>query len=166
MFLSAKKTYQQANYLTANPMKLVLMCYEGAISNIKLASRAYADKDYAAKGKALQKALDIIYELNASLDMEKGGDIAKNLRTLYSYMSRILTEADMKRDVKMFDHVVNMLEELESAWKTMAKPVLVESNKEGANQVSEAKSIKNHHIGAAPYGSVLSTTTVARAWSV
>src|SRR3990172_12139466 len=121
MYHNATRSYVQANYLTANPMKLVLMCYEGAISNLKLAHDSYLNKEYEAKGRALQKALDIIHELNASLDMNKGGEIAANLRSLYMYMTKALMEADLKKDLAIFGKVIKMLEELEGEWKEVAR---------------------------------------------
>ena len=120
MYEAAAKSYRQTNVLSADPLKLVRMCYEGAVCSLKLARDAYAARDYEAKGKALVKTLDIIHELNASLDMKKGGEVAKNLRGLYLYMTQALTEADLKRDLKVFDEVIRMLEELESAWKELA----------------------------------------------
>jgi flagellar protein FliS len=97
MYQQATRSYEQANYFTADPLRLVLMCYEGAISHLKLARESYLAKDYATKGRALLKAMDIIHELNASLDMQKGGEIAANLRSLYLFMTKALTEADLKR---------------------------------------------------------------------
>lgn len=120
MYETASKSYRQTNFLSADPLKLVRMCYEGAIGSLKLSRDAYIAREYEAKGKALVKTLDIIHELNASLDMEKGGDIAKNLRALYLYMTQALVDADLKRDMKVFDAVIHMLEELESAWQELA----------------------------------------------
>lgn len=120
MYENAAKSYQQASFFTANPAKLVLMCYEGAISSLKLARDSYIAKEYETKGKALQKTLDIIHELNASLDVRKGGEIAVNLRALYMYMTQALTEADLKKNLPVFDHVIQMLEELESAWQEIS----------------------------------------------
>jgi flagellar protein FliS len=120
MYQDVVKSYQQANFFTADPLKLVIMCYEGAISSLKLARDSYAAKEYEAKGKALQKALDIIHELNASLDMQKGGEIAANLRSLYHYITQALIEGDLKRDLNIFEKAIRMLEELESAWKAIA----------------------------------------------
>ena len=108
------------SFFTANPLKLVLMCYEGAITSLKLARERYEAKDYETKGRALKKALDIIHELNASLDMNKGGEIAANLRALYGYMSQALTEADLKKDMGVFGEVIRMLEELEVEWKAIS----------------------------------------------
>ncbi len=120
MYQNATRSYEQASYLTANPMKLVLMCYEGAISSLKLAQDCYVAKEYEAKGRALKKTLDIIDELNASLNMKKGGEIAVNLRSLYTYMTKALTEADLKKDMVVFAKVTKMLEELETEWKEVA----------------------------------------------
>ena len=122
MYQEATKTYQEANFFTATPIKLVMMCYDGAIGSLKLARESYVKKEYEAKAKALQKAVDIIHELNASLDVKKGGEIARNLRSLYLYMIQRVTEADLKKDIRAFDDVIQMLEELESAWKAITVP--------------------------------------------
>jgi flagellar secretion chaperone FliS len=120
MYEAATKSYQEANFLSADPIKLVRMCYERAISSLKLARDSYIDRDYEAKGHALLKTLDIIHELNVSLDMEKGGEIAKNLRALYLFMTQSLIEADLKKDLAVFEDVIRMLAELESAWQGLA----------------------------------------------
>ena len=120
MYEAATRSYRRTNYLSADPLKLVCMCYEGAIGSLKLSRDAYIDRDYEAKGKALAKALDIIHELNASLDMENGGEVAKNLRALYLFMTQALIEADIKKDLTVFDAVIRMLEELGSAWREIA----------------------------------------------
>ena len=121
MYQQATKSYEQANYFTADPLRLVLMCYEGAISHLRLARESYLAKDYETKGKALIKALDILHELNVTLDMQKGGEIAANLRSLYLFMIRALTEADLKRNMTVFEQVIQMLEELEGEWKMVAE---------------------------------------------
>lgn len=120
MYQDVAKSYQQTKVLTANPLRLVLMCYDGAISSLKLARERYEAKDFEAKSRALQKALDIINELASSLDMKRGGEIARNLRSLYAYMTQALTEADLKREPAVFGRIAAMLEELESGWKTLA----------------------------------------------
>lgn len=115
-------TYQQVSFLTADPKKLILICYRQAILNLKAAREHFLAKEYEAKAKSLQKALDFICELNNALDFEKGGTIAKNLDTLYKYITRSLLEADLKRDVNIFAAIIEMLEELESAWEEICSP--------------------------------------------
>ena len=139
MYENALNSYQQTNVFTANPARLVLLCFEGAVSALKLARDSYIAKEYEAKGKALKKTIDIIHELNASLDMQKGGDIAVNLRAIYIYLTQALTEADLKKDIEAFDNGIRILQELESAWKEItgraageARPVSYASPVTGA----------------------------------
>ena len=109
--------YQQVGAMTADPKRLVLMCYEEAIRNLKIAREKYVSRDYEEKARALIKAQDFICALNSALDFEKGGEIASNLHALYNYMMHRLTEADLQRDLKAFDHIVWMLVELKAAWE-------------------------------------------------
>jgi flagellar secretion chaperone FliS len=121
MYEDVAKSYQQTNFFTADPLRLVLMCYDRAISSLKQARESYAANDYAAKGLAVKKTLDILYELSASLDMKKGGEIAVNLRSLYTYMTQALIEADLKKDLTVFGAIIRMLEELEVEWKGLSR---------------------------------------------
>lgn len=156
MYQNVAYTYREANVLTANPLKLVLMCYDGAITSLKLAKEAYIRKDYESKAKALRKALDIIHELDASLDMNRGGEISKNLRGLYLFMTQSLIEADLNRDLKMFGRIIGLLRELESAW------LAIGMNGE-ARPGEHQDDVKTQPAGI-PL-SVLKSASAARSWS-
>lgn len=147
MFQEAKSRYQEVNFKTAEPLKLVIMCYDEAIKNLGEAQRRYEAKDYEGKARALQKALDIINELNLSLDLERGGQIAKNLRSLYLFMTKTIVEADINRDVARFAEVSRMLQELGSAWKEIA----------AAERQEERPRL---------YGALAAAGASGRAWSV
>jgi len=117
MYGNGVGAYQQAAVITADPKRLVLMCYEEAIKNLKIARAKYLSRDYEEKAEALIKAQEIITALNSALDFEKGGEIASNLHALYNYMAHHLMEADLKRNIKGMDHIISMLVELKSAWE-------------------------------------------------
>lgn len=117
MYNNGIQGYRRTNVTTASPKKLVLMCYEGAIDQLKITKQMMAEQDYEGKVKAITKAQDIIKELLCSLDYEKGGDIATNLGSLYNYMLRRIIHADVKSDQNAIDEVVGMLSELKSAWE-------------------------------------------------
>ena len=120
MYGKGINAYRQTNVVTADPGRLVLMCYEGAIGSLKFAKEKYISKEYEAKAEAVQKAQAIISELMQALDFKKGGEVAGNLEALYNYMLRRITEGDIKGDVKIFDEVILMLGELESAWREIS----------------------------------------------
>lgn len=118
--------YRQTDVITADPKRLVLLCYEGAISSLKKAKEFFLSKEYEAKGKEIQRALDAICLLAQGLDLKNGGEVAANLASLYIYMSQCLIDADIEKDTGAIDEVVRMLEELESAWKEIgAKPRII-----------------------------------------
>ncbi len=109
--------YKQANVITADPKRLIILCYETVISNLKMARESYISKDYENKAKCIQKAQDIICELTNALDFEKGGEVAKNLFALYNFFTCHILEADLKRDVKALTECIVMMAELKSAWQ-------------------------------------------------
>jgi flagellar protein FliS len=109
--------YRRTNVITADPKRLVLMCYEGAIDSLKIGKQKIIEKDYEGKGKAIVKTKDIINELLCSLNFEKGGSIAKSLDSLYNYMLRRIIHADLDKDISAIDEVIGMLNELKSAWE-------------------------------------------------
>jgi len=117
MTTNGYSNYRQTNVMTADPKRLVIMCYEEAIRSLRLAAAKYASKDYMAKGQAVQKALDIINELREALDFERGGTIATSLETIYVFMTAHIIKSDQARDGKGFQQVASMLEQLKSAWE-------------------------------------------------
>jgi flagellar protein FliS len=117
MYSNGIQMYRKTNVVTADPKRLVLMCYEGAIDSLKIGIQKLAGKDYEEKGKNIAKARDIISELKSSLNFEQGGTIAANLDSLYNYMLKRITEADLENDVQAFEDVIGMLGDLKSAWE-------------------------------------------------
>jgi flagellar protein FliS len=64
--------------------------------------------------------VDIIQELNFTLNMEAGGEIAKNLRQLYAFMLERLFQANMRKDAGMIRETIKVLEGLNESWKAVA----------------------------------------------
>lgn len=114
--------YREVGVKTASQGKLVVMLYEGAVSNLEKAKNLIGPEGKIAAnhiesyGNYIQKAMDIISELEASLDMAKGGDIAKNLMSLYIYFNKQLLEVTISHDVSKIEFVMNMMNELHESW--------------------------------------------------
>jgi flagellar protein FliS len=96
------------------------MLYDGAIKFLKMAIEQIEAKNPEAKGKYISKAVDILFELNTVLDTEAGGEVAANLRKLYLFMGRHLTEANTEQDIGKIEEVIKLLEELNQGWKAIA----------------------------------------------
>lgn len=106
---------------TASPAKIVQLLYEKAIEHLNESEKLLEEGNYVQFSERVGKAQDIITELNLSLDMEKGGEIAKNLRALYTYMYRELVEAVLKKDKAKLLEVRGMLSDLLETWKEAMK---------------------------------------------
>ncbi len=117
--MNVANLYQQTTVTTQNRGRLIVLLYDGAIKFLRQAVVNLAAKDFQAKGRNLRKAQDIILELNTVLDMENGGEIASNLRSLYNFMNRHLTQANVKCDAEMIQDVIRILETLNQSWKTI-----------------------------------------------
>ncbi len=113
------ESYQRTAISTQSRGRLIVMLYEGAIKFMKLAIQEIEAGNWEAKGQYLNRAQDIISELNAVLDTEAGGEIARNLRRLYLFMNRRLAQANSKKDPQMIREVITLMEELNQSWKTI-----------------------------------------------
>lgn len=126
--LSPAKAYQrvgiESDFASASPHKLITLLYQGAISAVATAKNSLEDGQIAAKGTATSKAIDIILNgLLASLNLEQGGDLGRNLADLYEYMANRLLRANLENDAAGFDEVIGLLTTLHGAWLEIADKV-------------------------------------------
>jgi len=111
--------YQEAAISTQGKGRLIILLYDGAIKFLKLAIKEIEAGNPEAKGQYINRAQDIINELNTVLDTNAGGEIAANLRKLYCFMNSRLSEANAKRDPQMIRDVITLMEELNQSWKAI-----------------------------------------------
>ena len=122
---------------TASPHRLILLLMDGAIEKIRAARTALARGNIAAKGSNITWAMSIIDGLRASLNHERGGQIAANLDALYDYMMRTLVAANLRNDDAKLAEVDRLMGEIRSGWKG------IESQVEGARS-----SVIQNELGA------------------
>ena len=113
-------TYRENAIATQTGGKLIVLLYEGAVKFLRQAITELEANNFSEKGKCINKAIDIINELDVCLDMEQGGQIAQNMRALYAFMRRHLTEANIKRDPHRIRDVIALLEDLCEGWKAIS----------------------------------------------
>ncbi|HPN30134.1 MAG TPA: flagellar export chaperone FliS [bacterium] len=113
--------YKKSSIQTASQGKLILMMYEGAIKFLNIAIEHIALKRYDIVNSNIIKTQDIITELMLALNLEVGGDIAKNLYSLYDYMNRRLVEANIKKNEEIAKEILKLLLELKEAWDLVVK---------------------------------------------
>ena len=125
-YQNAYSAYQKNNVSTASQGRLVVLLYEGAVKHLTAAKNLFGQENKLKPnqieqfGIHIQKTQAIITELQVSLDMEKGGEIAKNLMSLYLFFNEELMNANINQDKDKVSSVLKMMSDLADAWRTIA----------------------------------------------
>lgn len=124
----------ETGVISANPHKLILMLFDGALMAVSMAVHHMEQQQVAEKGQSISRAIDIISNgLEASLDMKSDGELAARLAALYDYMCMRLLHANLKNDRAALDEVAHLLGEIRSAWEEIADdPAVLSANKDAA----------------------------------
>jgi flagellar secretion chaperone FliS len=115
--------YKKTSVETASKEQILLMLYQAAIKNCKKAIEAIEQKNLAKKGEFIGKMQDIIVELSNSLDFEVGGEVAKELASLYDYILYSSTQANIKIDKSHLEGCLRVLNTLYDGWTEAVKQI-------------------------------------------
>lgn len=118
------RTYWENRINTASAGELIVIAYEGAISNLEAAKAKFDGDKILDAGLLIIKAQKLIRELRNSLNMDVK-EVSGNLFNLYRFMDRQLIEASRNQDSAAVDRVIGMLAGLKDAWAVAAKSVPV-----------------------------------------
>lgn len=110
------QNYQRVNISTADPVRIVVLLYEGAIKNLNQAMRLVGQDNDTFSAK-INRTLDIINYLRNALDHQKGGEIAGNLERLYDYMRDTLNQANISKDNEKIQLVIGLLQTVLEGWR-------------------------------------------------
>ena len=111
-----QKKYQQTQVTTVDKGRLIVLLFEGAIKFLHQAKECAECGDIAGKSNYINRVLDIIAELNQSLNLAEGGDLAVNLRQLYIFWSEHLIQAKIRKETRNIEDVAKMMDSLNEAW--------------------------------------------------
>lgn len=104
---------------TATPAELTLMLYEGAIKFCNIAQMAMEKKDYEKANLNIQKARNIIVELQTTLNFDY--PVAKDFDLIYTFIFERMTVANVSKDPVIVDEVLEQLRDLRDIWKQVMK---------------------------------------------
>lgn len=120
------KSYLENEVLSADPLKLVLLLYRGAIDAIYSARQHLAKRQIRERSKAITKAQLIVFELahtlDHSLEKEKGGSLATELARLYQYIGQRLVDANIHQQDAPLAEASQLLSTLLEAWEQCVPP--------------------------------------------
>jgi flagellar protein FliS len=119
----ALNAYRNVHVASAVPyadgIQLIQMLFDGLLETLSSAEGEIERKNIAEKCRFLNRATSIVYGLQDSLDLKKGGDLARNLADLYDYLVRRLSYANRHNDVDAVREVKGLVSEICSAWELL-----------------------------------------------
>lgn len=119
MVKNAAQAYGARKVETASPAELTLMLYEGAIKFCNIALGAIEKKDYEKANINIQKARNIIVELQSTLDHKY--KVAEDFDIIYDYIFHKLVDANMKKDPEILEEALNQIRDMRDAWKEIMR---------------------------------------------
>lgn len=114
------QSYQRTSIGTADRRKIIALLYEGVIRNLNQAITAIESGDAETFSLRINKALDIVNFLSASLDHAKGGDISRNLQNLYDYCRDIVNQANIGGETEPLREAIGLIDTILDGWKQIA----------------------------------------------
>ena len=118
----------------ASPHRLIQILMDGAIEKINVAKGLIERRNIPEKIRNINWALSMIDGLRQSLDLEKGGEIAINLESLYDYMQRRLIVANAENNPLILDEIASLMLEIKSAWDAVPEAISKESQEQATEQ--------------------------------
>jgi len=113
--------YKRTQVTTVDKGHLIVLLYEGTIKFVHQARECAESGDLEGKCNYINRALDVISELNHSLNMAEGGELAANLRNLYMFVSDHLLKGKIRKDSHYLDEVIRILNTLLEAWNEVVR---------------------------------------------
>jgi flagellar secretion chaperone FliS len=114
--MDARSSYREAAVRGASPVRLVICLYEQAIEDLRQAVIALEKGDIEARTRGINHALMVIAQLQGSLDLERGGDVARNLGRFYNLVRAGLSEAQLKQSTRILEQQISQLATVHEAW--------------------------------------------------
>jgi flagellar protein FliS len=114
--MDARSSYREATVRGANPVRLVICLYEQAIEDLRRAVIAQEKGDIEARTRGINHALTVIAQLQGSLDLERGGEVARNLARFYSLVRIGLTQAQATQSTRILEQQISQLATVHEAW--------------------------------------------------
>jgi flagellar secretion chaperone FliS len=121
------EAYYQTHVQSRSPLELVVMLYDGGLRFLEQAAEAMDNGDMVAKATAMSRSFAILAELQNTLNVGEGGELARQLDALYGYMNDRLVDANTQRSSAPIRDVIRLMQPLRDAWSQVATPVTGQS---------------------------------------
>lgn len=112
----ARQVYQDASIRGANPIELVVLLYDSAIADMRLALTAMQKSDIESRASKIGHALLVLQQLQGTLDFERGGGAARQFEQFYNLTRAKVLEAQMRGSTELMQQQIRSMSEVRDCW--------------------------------------------------
>lgn len=123
MSTATANPYLRTKILTASPEELRLMLYDGAIKFCRQAKEGLDQKNFEQSYNGLTRAQKIVLELSTSLNNAIDPDLYEKLNSLYTYIYRLLVDANLERSSAKVEEAIGLIEYEKETWKLLMQQI-------------------------------------------
>lgn len=114
--MNARLSYREAAVRGASPLRLVILLYEQAVEDLRRALEAHGREDIEGRTCHINHSILVIGHLQSSLDMERGGEVARNLERFYGVVRAALVEAQCRQSAAGLELQISHLMQVHATW--------------------------------------------------
>ncbi|MBS1827145.1 MAG: flagellar export chaperone FliS [Acidobacteria bacterium] len=114
-------SYLESQIYGASPVRLVTILYRAALDSLDAAKLHLASGDIRKRAEASTRASNVVAELTQSLNLDQGGEIARNLLHLYDYLLFRIHQANINSDLNAYDECIQLLSTLLDGWQSVGE---------------------------------------------
>lgn len=123
--MDAGLSYRESAVAGASPIRLVILLYQQAIEDLRRALQALAAGDVEERTRQINHAMQVIGHLRATVDLERGGIVAKNLTHFYAQVIQRLMEAQCQQSSAILEQEIGHLMLVCDAWSGVEQSITV-----------------------------------------
>ncbi len=122
--MNAATTYHRRALEGATPVGLIVLLYQAAVVSLRRGIAAMEAGDIEVRTQALNRVLALVGELKASLNYERGGEVALQFARFYQLADRLVMQASFQQDAQPLRDLLEPMVQIRDAWQQVdALPV-------------------------------------------
>ena len=114
--VDARQVYQDSSIRGANPIELVVLLYDSAIADLRMALSAMQTSDIESRSNKISHALMVLQQLQGTLDFERGGSAARQFEQFYNLTRAKVLEAQMRSSPELMRQQIRTMSEVRDCW--------------------------------------------------
>lgn len=114
--MSIVTKHRLEDMLAATPSRMVVMLYDEAIGALRTSVMAIASGDIECRCNCVTAVLEIVGHLYLCLDEAQGGDVARNLGSIYGHIISRMPMVNLYNDAEVAEEAIHLLEMLRDSW--------------------------------------------------